>query len=218
MRCHHSSLWMSFKQHVLQSFNLHDTKPPPVPTVLLSFRRRTDAKNVGRVFQNENDLRDVLGEGNMIRVEAADLGGLPFRKQLELVRRSNILVGAHGAGLMHVLFMSEEGVLVEIHPSYRLDRHFRLASRMAGKIYLPMRSTDPVTCRGSSDAIPVNKEEFRRVMDAAVRLARSFDDGASECGLRCDPRILALDKGNDPWYKETATKKGVALNTKFPCH
>jgi len=40
---------------------------------------------------------------------------------------------------------------------YRLDRHFRLASRMAGKAYLPMRSTDPVTCQGSSDAIPVNK-------------------------------------------------------------
>ena len=58
------------------------------------------------------------------------------------------LIGAHGAGLMHVMFMAEEGVLVEIHPSYRLDRHFRLASRMSGKIYLPMRSTFPVECRG----------------------------------------------------------------------
>jgi len=28
---------------------------------------------------------------------------------------------------------------------------------MTGKIYLPMRTTDPVTCQGSSDAIPVNK-------------------------------------------------------------
>jgi len=36
-------------------------------------------------------------------------------------------------------------------------RHFRLASRMTGKVYLPMRTTDPVTCQGSSDAIPVNK-------------------------------------------------------------
>ena len=26
------------------------------------------------------------------------------------------LIGAHGAGLMHVMFMAEEGVLVEIHP------------------------------------------------------------------------------------------------------
>jgi capsular polysaccharide biosynthesis protein len=67
------------------------------------------------------------------------------------------LVGAHGAGMMHAIFMADEGVLVEIHPSYRLDRHFRLASRMTGKVYLPMRSTEPVTCRGSSDAIPVDK-------------------------------------------------------------
>ena len=59
-------------------------------------------------------------------------------------------IGAHGAGLMHVMFMAEEGVLVEIHPSYRLDRHFRLASRMSGKIYLPMRTTGQVSCRGGS--------------------------------------------------------------------
>ena len=55
-------------------------------------------------------------------------------------------------------------------------------------------------------------------MDAALRLARSFDDGASECGLRCDPRILAIDKGNDPHYKATGTAMGKALVTKFPCH
>ena len=51
-----------------------------------------------------------------------DLGTIPFRQQLALVRSANVMVGAHGAGLMHVMFMAEEAVLVEIHPSYRLDR------------------------------------------------------------------------------------------------
>eukprot|EP00615_Pteridomonas_danica_P000535 CAMPEP_0114336026 /NCGR_PEP_ID=MMETSP0101-20121206/5439_1 /TAXON_ID=38822 ORGANISM="Pteridomonas danica, Strain PT" /NCGR_SAMPLE_ID=MMETSP0101 /ASSEMBLY_ACC=CAM_ASM_000211 /LENGTH=554 /DNA_ID=CAMNT_0001467825 /DNA_START=184 /DNA_END=1848 /DNA_ORIENTATION=- len=218
MQCHHSSLWEGYRKHVLNQFDLLNVPPPPIPTVLLSFRRRTGQKNVGRVFQDEKVLTDVLKEGNMMSVTSIDLGTLPFRKQLELVRSCNIMVGAHGAGLMHVLFMAEESVLVEIHPSYRLDRHFRLASRMTGKVYLPMRSTEPVTCKGSSDAIPVDKGEFRRTMDAAVRIARSFDDGASECGLTCDSRILALDKGNDPLYGTLGTRKGTALNTKFPCH
>ena len=70
---------------------------------------------------------------------------------------------------------------------YRLDRHFRLAARMTDKIYLPMRSTQAVSCRGSSDAIPVDVADFRRALDAALRLARSFDDGVSECGLKRRP-------------------------------
>ena len=188
-----------------------------MPTVLLSYRRRTDVKNVGRVFQDEKSLEAVLKEGNMMTYTAIDLGSVPFRKQLELVRNSNILIGAHGAGLMHVMFMAEEGVLVEIHPSYRLDRHFRLAARMSGKIYLPMRSTGRVSCRGSSDAIPVDKDEFRRTVDAAVRIARSFDDGASECGMQCDPRILAMDVGNAAHYDRTSTSKARPLSSQFPC-
>ena len=101
-----------------------------------------------------------------------DLATMSFRQQLETMRRSNIYVGAHGAGLMHVMFLAEEAVLVEIHPHYRLDRHFRLAARMAGKVYLPMRTTTRVSCSGSSDSIPVEVPEFKRTMDAAVRLAR----------------------------------------------
>lgn len=52
----------------------------------------------------------------------------------QLVRRSNVMVGVHGAGLMHIMYGPEEAVLVEIHPSYRLDRHFRHAARLTGKV------------------------------------------------------------------------------------
>jgi len=217
MRCRESSLWHEYRAHVLKSFNLWDVPPPAVPRVVITFRRRSSAKNVGRVIANEKDLLDVLDEGNLVSYEAADFGKLSFREQLKLVRGANVLVGAHGAGLMHALFMAEEGILVEIHPSYRLDRHFRLAARMAGKVYLPMRSTETVKCTGSSDSIPVDKADFRRTMDAAIRIARSFDDGASECGLKCDPRILAMDPGNDPEYRSLGMTKASPYSTIFPC-
>lgn len=50
------------------------------------------------------------------------------------MRSSNILVGVHGAGLMHIMYAAEEAVLVEIHPSYRQDRHFRHAARLTVRI------------------------------------------------------------------------------------
>ena len=38
------------------------------------------------------------------------------------------------------LLLYQQAILVELHPSYRQDRHFRHAARMTGKIYMPLRS------------------------------------------------------------------------------
>ena len=65
-----------------------------------------------------------------------------------------------------------QAVLVEIHPSYRQDRHFRHAARMTGKVYMPLRATARETCTGSSDSVTVPLEEFERTVDGAVRIAR----------------------------------------------
>lgn len=61
---------------------------------------------------------------------------------------------------------------MEIHPSYRQDRHFRHAARMTGKIYMPMRSTKRESCVGSSDTVTVPIDEFEKTMDGALRIAR----------------------------------------------
>ncbi len=91
---------------------------------------------------------------------------------LQLIRNTNILIGVHGAGLMFIMFAAEEAILIEIHPSYRQDRHFRHAARMTGKIYMPMRTLARESCVGSSDSVTVPVEEFERVVDGAVRIAR----------------------------------------------
>lgn len=87
---------------------------------------------------------------------------------------------------------------------------------MTGKIYMPMRSLHRETCHGSSDNVMVDIEEFTRTMDGAVRLARNFDDGLSECGLECPTSILALDNRLDAYYNQH-TAKGRPVNTQFPC-
>jgi Flp pilus assembly protein TadB len=66
-----------------------------------------------------------------------------------------VLIGVHGAGLMLILFAANEACLIEIHPSYRQDRHFRHASRLSGKDYMPLRAIDRESCQGSSDNVKV---------------------------------------------------------------
>lgn len=74
--------------------------------------------------------------------------------------------------ITYMLHCVPQAVLVEIHPSYRQDRHFRHAARMTGKIYMPLRATQRETCLGSSDSVTVPIDEFRRTVDGALRIAR----------------------------------------------
>lgn len=98
-------------------------------------------------------MRRVLAAGNVMHPPMIlDFGAGPrrggsnnqqvksFSEQLSSIRRTNVLIGAHGAGLMHVIFMHDHGVLLEIHPFYRRDYHFFFAARMVGATYMPLRA------------------------------------------------------------------------------
>ena len=173
---------------------------------------------MGRILANEQEVVAMLQqEGNMMNLEVVDTSTMPYSQQLALIRRTSVLVGVHGAGLMLIMFAANEAVLVEVHPSYRQDRHFRHAARMVGKHYMPMRSNVRETCHGSSDNVVVQLDEFRKAMDGALRLARNFDDGISECGLTCPAGVLALDARLQPHYKPGEAQAGARINTDFPC-
>jgi hypothetical protein len=70
------------------------------------------------------------------------------------------------------MYTADESVLVEVHPSYREDRHFRHIARLNGKNYMPVRANTRETCVGTSDNVHVPLQEFNKVVDGALRLAR----------------------------------------------
>jgi hypothetical protein len=218
LRCKGTGLFQAYAKHILHSFDLWNVEPPAVPHATLLLRHRTEKKNVGRVLANEKEVIAALADTNMITFTVADTATMPYASQLALIRKTNILIGVHGAGLMLILFAANEAVLLEMHPTYRQDRHFRHASRMAGKDYMPLRAVERETCKGSSDNVKVPIDEFKRTLDGAVRLARGYDDGISECGRQCPAGILALDKNLDSHYgAQTRSKKGPPIPTHFPC-
>jgi len=217
LKCYSTSFFQSYRKYILSSFDLYDIDPPSIPTVTLSLRHRTAQKNVGRVLANEEEVINLLKEGNMMNLNVVDFAKISYVEQLRIIRNTNVLVGVHGAGLMNIMYAAEEAVLVEIHPSYRQDRHFRHAARMTGKTYMPMRTLIREDCEGSSDNVHVQIDELRKTLDGALRLARSFDDGLSECGLTCPTEILAIDERLNSHYKSTETR-GKAVNLQFPCY
>lgn len=60
-----------------------------------------------------------------------ELETMPFHEQIRLIRNTDVLVGMHGAGLTHIMFMEEgRGAVVEIQPDRLCHKGFRNLAKM----------------------------------------------------------------------------------------
>lgn len=114
-------------------------------TVLFVWRRdylahpRNPTGRVNRKIANEADLvatarRELLPTAH---VRGEQLDALPMREQLLLVRDTDVLVGMHGAGLSHTLFLPRRAALIEFYPTYWSpdNAHFRKMAEWRGLHY-----------------------------------------------------------------------------------
>ena len=114
-------------------------------SVLFVWRRdylahpRNPSGHVNRKIANEAELmatarRELLPSA---RVRGEQLDALPMREQLRLVRDTDVLVGMHGAGLSHTLFLPRRAALIEFYPTYWSpdNAHFRKMAEWRGLHY-----------------------------------------------------------------------------------
>ncbi|KAK7485100.1 hypothetical protein BaRGS_00023640 [Batillaria attramentaria] len=90
---------------------------------------RNKGGSVSRKIFNENELmrevKKVVGPGD--RVQGLQLDALPMKQQLEKIASTDILIGMHGAGLSHTLFLPQHGGLLELYPP-DMNWHLHFAS------------------------------------------------------------------------------------------
>ncbi|XP_057540497.1 beta-1,2-xylosyltransferase-like [Amaranthus tricolor] len=76
-------------------------------------------------------------------------GHLPMREQIRAIEDASVIIGAHGAGLTHVVSALPETVILEIISSQFRRPHFQLISQWKGLEYhainLPGSSANPTT-------------------------------------------------------------------------
>lgn len=127
-------------------------KGDPVHVTLLVRRPYGEGRSVlMRQFRSEEALVRALSSIAGVAVRVADPAGRAFADQIELFRGTEVLVGAHGAGLAHTLAIEEHGALVEIvaapaDATYRLYPHMaawsgRLSRRLACRETFGLRGT-----------------------------------------------------------------------------
>ncbi|KAK4145086.1 DUF563 domain-containing protein [Dichotomopilus funicola] len=173
--CGHAPMLRAFSHRVLGFYGIptpalipdaSHSSSSPAP-VNLTYINRTDKR---RLVDDEALLAAVEAKYPHVRVRSVDFSAISFVEQLLLVRETDILLGVHGAGFAHTMFMrNDHGAVVEIRPATNDYRGFRNLSVMKGLHYL--------TAYGAQ--VPVGKHPGKRGAGAATLAKRAswhFDD------------------------------------------
>lgn len=127
--CTSAATLTSFSRRVLAFYGIED---PPTPgaddDIVVTFVDRRSH----RLLRNQTALFDALKERvPHITVRFVDFEVIPFEEQVRAARETDVLVGVHGAGLTHAMFMRESaGAVVEIQPSELHHLGFRNIAAM----------------------------------------------------------------------------------------
>lgn len=83
-----------------------------------------------------------------------DFNNLSFEEQLVVDVTTDVMVGPHGAGLMHNVFMPDRAVLVELHiDNSAANQHFHNLARWQGRKYLTQTMRNPVDVHALTDLV-----------------------------------------------------------------
>eukprot|EP00475_Leptophrys_vorax_P043076 TRINITY_DN8176_c0_g1_i2.p1 TRINITY_DN8176_c0_g1~~TRINITY_DN8176_c0_g1_i2.p1 ORF type:complete len:457 (-),score=124.48 TRINITY_DN8176_c0_g1_i2:105-1475(-) len=120
-----SNLVAGFSRHVLQRFNITQDLERDELNVILIVRKPylPEHPKISRQFSNEVEILEAIRAaastvGVKISLHVVDFAELKSVKtQITVVAQADLLIGMHGAGLTHSLWLPEHGGLVELRPS-----------------------------------------------------------------------------------------------------
>eukprot|EP00614_Pseudopedinella_elastica_P013743 CAMPEP_0172585074 /NCGR_PEP_ID=MMETSP1068-20121228/4546_1 /TAXON_ID=35684 /ORGANISM="Pseudopedinella elastica, Strain CCMP716" /LENGTH=568 /DNA_ID=CAMNT_0013379417 /DNA_START=188 /DNA_END=1895 /DNA_ORIENTATION=- len=125
-----------------------------------------DKRSLGRMIRNDKQVVAALKEletrrwtnGAQVTFRDVDFNLLSFEEQIAVDITTDVMVGPHGAGLMHNIFMPDRGVLVELHiDNSGSNQHFHNLARWQGRKYLTQNMGNPI-----------NTNELKRLVASAV--------------------------------------------------
>ncbi|XP_065172602.1 EGF domain-specific O-linked N-acetylglucosamine transferase [Atheta coriaria] len=110
--CEESSLFKAFAEHVLHRLEIPKKKRKHSNVIVTLLSRETKYRKI----INEAQLMNALQNIDEIEVQKVSFTrDVPFLEQLEIIRNTDVLIGMHGAGLTHLLFLPDWASLFELY-------------------------------------------------------------------------------------------------------
>ena len=147
-------LYEEFRSHFLTSFRIDESRQLNCksPSILFIWRRdyvahpRNPSGTVSRKISNEEQLVSYVQRNN----KNASVHGIQFdqynmTQQLQFIVKADVLVGMHGAGMTHVLFLPKWAAVIELVPSYwsASSEHFQAIAAWRNLVYERWMNNDP---------------------------------------------------------------------------
>jgi glycoprotein 2-beta-D-xylosyltransferase len=123
--CPSPRLVEEFSQHALQSFGLQHVQKISGKIVIIDrvpyiAHPRSKPGNALRTLNNLNELKQRLEKiRGVSSVEMVFLEKMSLAEQVKSIRQAHVLIGNHGAGLTHVLFMDQGSHMIEFSGDFR---------------------------------------------------------------------------------------------------
>ncbi|TGO29925.1 hypothetical protein BPAE_0009g00200 [Botrytis paeoniae] len=169
--CGQSELLRTFSDRVLSFYNVEPWKPHDGDIVITYIDRRRR-----RLVGQESYLEELQSRDPRVKIQMIDFESIPFSEQVKIVRETDILVGVHGAGLTHGIFLPEGSVMVEILPEGLNHKGFRNLAGLRSHTYLSVHASKlPAPSRGKkraewhSEDVSLDRERFLDLMKVAIR-------------------------------------------------
>jgi protein O-GlcNAc transferase len=111
--CGPSLLLQTFVRRVLESYDIpqryeHHSRKPTITFI--------DRKSKRRLIGQETLLASLKKKYPNANVQTVDFADHSLEDQIRIARKTDVLVGIHGAGLTHSIFLEPESAVVEIMP------------------------------------------------------------------------------------------------------
>ncbi|TQV95614.1 DUF563 domain-containing protein [Cordyceps javanica] len=184
LSCTEASLVSTFVRRVLDLYKITDD--PPASTggsdtdIVVTFVARKGARELLDQDAHMEALRAAVPH---MKLSVVDFASMPLHQQVQVARHTDVLLGVHGAGLTHSMFMRPGAVLVEVLPADFAHKGFRNLAQMLGHRYFRTHAKPAAPRRRrdwQQDPVEIDQQRLIDVVRAGVqamysRGGRSYD-------------------------------------------
>ena len=133
----------TFRKRVVNACSLDDHRHHNDSSLVLISRRpykrspKDELRKFERVLTNEGDLmKGIKSQFPSANVTAVHLEELPVCDQVFYANQADVLLAVHGAGLVHLWWLRDDAMAVEMEPHYEAGNpSFKVLSRVTGRKY-----------------------------------------------------------------------------------
>ena len=169
----YGSSFYSFRQRVISACGLVDKEGYSWNRITIVSRtpyqrwRKDDPNKFQRILGNENDLVKALRNSfPNTNVTVAHMEKMDICKQISLANSADVLIGVHGAGLVHLWWLQEHALALELNPTYEQSNpSFKMLSTLSGRNYAS------ITVSGSQHKVTVKVDSVVKLLKSKTHLS-----------------------------------------------